>query len=377
MQRHRKKGNGYVHELHQVRALEGRDVSIHWSLPLAKSQLHQKLQESLEQEKLTGEISNSAIVNVWQHSTSQKRKVNYICTSVHALQVVIYLLSLMTRNCFEAINTYFHIVTPREEAANGNEPLKKVRRFYDAVKAKCLELYQPLQQLSVDERMVKSKARTHFRQCIRNKPTKSGFKFWVLADSTGFTSDCSLYCGKQRGNGLAFDVVTDILHAFDHQGYSVYFDIWYTSPALLQALKDKKVSATGTLCTNRRGIPRSVLQLKAALSRKDAPRGTGYDIGDSADVYVCWQLTKERATYLCTNSRTIDSHCAVRPFRECHPSSATLGIQLPEAAKQSLTCDWSASSNSCNVNRHFVRKQRKADSCRMKNTEKRYKSSAR
>ena len=38
------------------------------------------------------------------------------------------------------------------------------------------------------------------------------FKFWVLADSTGFTSDCSLYCEKQRGrpicdNELAFDVM--------------------------------------------------------------------------------------------------------------------------------------------------------------------------
>ena len=62
------------------------------------------------------------------------------------------------------------------------------------------KLYQPLQQLSVDEHMVKSKARS------------GGFKFWVLADSTGFTSDCSLYCEKQRGrpicdNELAFDVM--------------------------------------------------------------------------------------------------------------------------------------------------------------------------
>ena len=200
----------------------------------------------------------------------------------------------MTRSRFEAINAFFHVVTPQDEAANSSDPLKKVRKFYDAVKAKCLELYQPLQQLSVDERMVKSKARTHFRQFIRNKPTKWGFKFWVLADSTGFTSDCSLYCGKQRGrpisdNGLAFDVVTDILHTFDYQGYSVYFDNLYTSPTLLHALKEKKFSATGTLRTNRRGIPSSVLAMKVALSRADVPRGTGYYIRDSDDLYVCWR----------------------------------------------------------------------------------------
>ena len=94
--------------------------------------------------------------------------------------------------------------------------------------------------------MVKSKARSHFCQFIRNKPTKWGVKFWVLADSTGFTSNCSLYCGKQHGrpicdNGLAFDVVTDILHAYDYQGYSVYFDNCYTLPTLLHASKERSL----------------------------------------------------------------------------------------------------------------------------------------
>ena len=165
----------------------------------------------------------------------------------------------MTRSHFEAINAFFHIITPQEEAANGNDPLKKVRTFYDAVKAKCMELYQPLQQLSVDEGIVKPKGRTHFHQFICNKPTKCGFKFWVLADSTGFTSNCSLYCGKRRGrsisdNRLAFDVVTYILHAFDYQRYSVRFNNWYTSPMLLHALKEKKFSATGTIRRDRQGI---------------------------------------------------------------------------------------------------------------------------
>ena len=34
-----------------------------------------------------------------------------------------------------------------------------------------------------------------------------------------------------------------------HQGYSVYFNNWYTLPTLLHALKEKKVSATRTLRT--------------------------------------------------------------------------------------------------------------------------------
>ena len=48
----------------------------------------------------------------------------------------------MTRACFEAICAFFHIVTPPEETQNMNDPFKKVRTgFYDAVKARALELY--------------------------------------------------------------------------------------------------------------------------------------------------------------------------------------------------------------------------------------------
>ena len=88
---------------------------------------------------------------------------------------------------------------------------------------KCLELYQPLRELAVDKRMVKSKARTHFRQYIRNKPTKWGFKFWVLADPTGYTLDFNVHGGQQgtprTAHGLSFDVVMELVRPFQHQGY--------------------------------------------------------------------------------------------------------------------------------------------------------------
>ena len=55
-------------------------------------------------------------------------------------------------------------------------------KFYH-IKMRCFDLYHPLQQVVVDERMVKSKA----FQYMSNKPTKWGFKLWVLADTTGYT----------------------------------------------------------------------------------------------------------------------------------------------------------------------------------------------
>ena len=101
-------------------------------------------------------------------------------------------MDLMSRNRFEVISCFFHAALPRGE--EDADPLKKIRAVYEKIRSKCAELYQPLWELSVDERMVKSKAGTTFRQYLRNKPSKWGFKFWVIADPSGYTLDFHLYC---------------------------------------------------------------------------------------------------------------------------------------------------------------------------------------
>ena len=76
-------------------------------------------------------------------------------------QYLVRLHELMSRHRFEEISSFLHVVSPAEEAANPNHPLKKILPFHNYIKKRCLDLYQPLQQLAADERMVKSKARTH------------------------------------------------------------------------------------------------------------------------------------------------------------------------------------------------------------------------
>ena len=89
------------------------------------------------------------------------------------MQVLVHLVDLMSRNCFEAISSFFHVVTSEVEAQLMHDPLEKIRPLHDSIKAECLEFYHPLRELSIDEWMVKCKARSHFRQYIRNKPTKA------------------------------------------------------------------------------------------------------------------------------------------------------------------------------------------------------------
>ena len=116
--------------------------------------------------------------------------------STKKAQTVVRLTELMTCAHYELIGTFLHLVTPTEEEELSENRLSKILPLYNYLKSRCSDLYQPNIQLSIDERMVKSKARTHFRQYLRNKLTKWGFKFWILADVTGYTVDFDLYIGK-------------------------------------------------------------------------------------------------------------------------------------------------------------------------------------
>jgi len=107
----------------------------------------------------------------------------------------------MTSQCQGALRIkkttpFIHVVTIEEEEESKHNPLRKVQPLIDYVKSKCFEFYQPQEEMSVDERMVKSKARCHLVQYMRNKPVKWGFKLWVLADMSGYTIDFNIYTGN-------------------------------------------------------------------------------------------------------------------------------------------------------------------------------------
>ena len=81
--------------------------------------------------------------------------------STKSAQVLVRFSELISCKRYELIGTFLHIVTTEEAALAGNR-LSKVLPLHVHIKNKCLELYQPQQQLSVDERMVKSIARSRF-----------------------------------------------------------------------------------------------------------------------------------------------------------------------------------------------------------------------
>ena len=69
-----------------------------------------------------------------------------------------YLKSLnINRNTFSAIFTFLHISNPDPCAVDSSDRLYKVRVLLEYLKVNCIKYYQPRQNLSADERMVKNK----------------------------------------------------------------------------------------------------------------------------------------------------------------------------------------------------------------------------
>ena len=70
---------------------------------------------------------------------------------------------------------FLHVVDLNTETPG--DKLRKVNSFLTYFKERCQSLYQPRQNLGIDEGMVKSRHRSGIRQYNKNKPNKWGLVF--------------------------------------------------------------------------------------------------------------------------------------------------------------------------------------------------------
>ncbi|XP_028279403.1 piggyBac transposable element-derived protein 4-like [Parambassis ranga] len=203
---------------------------------------------------------------------------------------------IMSRDRYRTISWNVHMSDPDKDVDNDKkkgtpeyDKLFRVRPLLDTLTTACKSCYHPRQNISVDERMV---AHTGMTQYMRDKPTKWGFKLFVLADSSnGYTVDFSLYMGKSKfssGGGLAYDTVMSLVNpSFLGGGYHLYVDNFYTSPKLFRDLYKKNIGACGTF--RDRYCPPTKSN---ALKNKD-PRGTIRWLRDGPLVFVKWKDSRQ------------------------------------------------------------------------------------
>ncbi len=211
--------------------------------------------------------------------------------------------TVMSRDRYRTISWNVHMSHPDADKENDrnrgtaqHDRLFRIKPLMDTIRLACKAFYHPRRNVAVKERLVAYRANTGAiwcTHCTKVKPTKLGFKFFVLSDSSnGYTVDFSVYTGNNSfptDRGLSYDAVMSLLdRKVLGSGYHVYMDDFYTSPKLFTDLFALKFGACGTYRDQRKDFPKTAAN---SLSRSSS-RGSIRWIRDGPLVCVKWMDTQ-------------------------------------------------------------------------------------
>ena len=167
-----------------------------------------------------------------------------------------FIRNVMGRRKFEHIKKILHISDPENEYYS-SDPYSKIQPFYNELKKQCNTVYRPEQCISLDESMIKYKGRNKMKQYLPMKPTKWGFKCFVIAEaSTGYVSNFHIYEGDNlQEKRSTVEIALSLLDIFKNESFYVFMDSYYTSIPLFEALLNNGIYATGTIRKTRKHLP--------------------------------------------------------------------------------------------------------------------------
>ena len=161
------------------------------------------------------------------------------------------------------------------------------------------------------------------KQYLPLKPTKRGFKVWVVAESTtGYFLDLQVYVGRenqQPEHGLGERVVLDLTTRYRGKHHQVFCDNFFTSPRLFKALHDHGIYACGTVRQSRRNFP-------TGLRNVSLSRGEGVFRQHGSLVAVVWQ-DKRPVHILSTLSQQEETQTVSRRERD----GSVVDVSVPSA----------------------------------------------
>ena len=181
----------------------------------------------------------------------------------------------MTRTRFELIMTQLHL--NRNLADDKKNALFKLQPFIDMCQKNFRSLYEPSQNLSLDEACCPFKGRLKFKVYNKSKPSKFHIKLYQVCEAeTGYVSGFEVYTGKDTSQCIreaqVFDpkcckttkLVVGLMQKlkFPDKGHHLYMDNYYNNLDLSRELFARNVYMAGTVWKNRKGLPLAVKEAK-------------------------------------------------------------------------------------------------------------------
>ena len=165
-----------------------------------------------------------------------------------------YFGKVMSRNRFQILLRFLHYSDAED---TGEDRLYKLRGVINYLQDRFQTMFQPGQDISIDEGTLLWHGRLGFKICNPLKPCRYGMKSYILCDSaTGYCHSISPYCGQYSSLS---NTVHTLLGDLTGQGYHLYMDNYYNSVGLCEELLAKNTHVCGTLRLNR-GAPEEIQQ---------------------------------------------------------------------------------------------------------------------
>ena len=183
-------------------------------------------------------------------------------------------------NHFMALHRCLHITNASKVCQDKELPeydkMWQMRWLLTWITNKCEELWNVGQHIMVDEMIVRYKGKyCPARQYMLRKREKWGLKIWCIADSISkfvwrfevYTSASILYKEEKENEDVnqGQQVVECMVKGLENKGHVVVMDNFFTSMDLFETLLTSGIYATGTMKTNRVGLPNILKVLSSQL----------------------------------------------------------------------------------------------------------------
>lgn len=214
-------------------------------------------------------------------------------------------LENMARDRFFELRTNLHLVDNLQRPPDNKDKFYKVRPIYTAIRKQCNQI-QIEESVCVDEGMIPFTGKFSAKQYVKGKPNPWGIKMFMLCGKSGIVHDFILYqgattelnatCYKKFGLGPA--VVLELSKQLSNgKGHKLYFDNFFSSYHLFQALKSQGIYAAGTVRPNRFGKNLPFSDDKTIMKQT---RGFCEEITSADDITMC-KWVDNRPVVLCSN----------------------------------------------------------------------------